>query len=48
MDFLAGDPVAARWRATAAAGAVPTMEAHFRTLFGLYTRQIEQARNVAA
>jgi alpha-1,6-mannosyltransferase len=47
-DFLAGDPEGARWRATAAAGGVPTMEAHFETLFDLYARQIAQARNVAA
>ena len=29
-------------------GVVPTMEAHFETLFGLYAQQIGQARNVAA
>jgi len=41
-DFLAGDPVGARLRATAAAGAVPTMEAHFETLFNLYARQARE------
>ena len=38
--FLAGDPDGARWRATAAAGGVPTMEAHFETLFALYAARV--------
>ena len=47
VEFLADDPVAARLRATASAAQVPTMEAHFETLFALYRQQIAQARHVA-
>mgnify|MGYP001038523568 CR=1 FL=1 len=47
VEFLADDPVAARLRATASASQVPTMEAHFETLFALYRQQIAQARHVA-
>lgn len=46
-DFLAGDPVGARLRATASAHRVPTMEAHFEALFGLYARQRAQMLDVA-
>jgi len=41
-DFLGRDPLGARLRATAAAGAVPTMEAHFEALFALYARQVAE------
>ncbi len=44
VGFLADDPVGARLRATASAGQVPTMEAHFETLFALYADQIEARR----
>lgn len=47
VDFLAGDPVGARLRATAAAGAVPTMDAHFETLFALYAQQARELARVA-
>lgn len=44
-DFLGRDPVGARLSATATAGAVPTMEAHFETLFALYARQVSERAN---
>jgi alpha-1,6-mannosyltransferase len=47
-DFLAGDPQGARWRATATAASVPTMEAHFESLFDLYARQQVTIPHVAA
>jgi alpha-1,6-mannosyltransferase len=46
-NFVAGDPEGARHRATASAWRVPTMEAHFESLFSLYAAQLAKPANAA-